>query len=209
MWKIGDKIFISYATVDSEYYSIKEISRELEKYPEIDKLFIWEEDTKEDILDYMEENIEKCDIFIIICTENSKKSDAVNMEWKTAVTLKRRVIPLFCEVEHIPNLLRSKLGVKFEGDIDYIVSQLYERIQNTSNEDLLGKYEVSRTTDKGFCIRCKTKIKNDRERPYCLDCYKIWAIYENPNYEENFCHECGKKYSATFIFPLCNECYYK
>ncbi len=60
----------------------------------------------------------------------------------------------------------------------------------------------------GFCIRCGGKIKYDTEKPYCKDCYSVWADFENPDYEEQFCHECGSEYGhATMEKPLCRHCY--
>jgi len=55
--------------------------------------------------------------------------------------------------DHIPNLLKSKLGSKFEGDVENIARKLYNRILNTLNEDLLEQNEVSRKKKQGFCIR--------------------------------------------------------
>jgi hypothetical protein len=62
---------------------------------------------------------------------------------------------------------------------------------------------------KGFCIRCKTKIKYDTERPYCWDCYSVWAQFENPFYEENVCHSCSKPVGVTMDKPVCYGCYKK
>jgi len=62
----------------------------------------------------------------------------------------------------------------------------------------------------GHCIRCGGTVPYDREAPYCPGCYRIWKKYENPEYEEEHCHGCGKPGEATTMDrPLCYSCYRK
>ena len=60
---------------------------------------------------------------------------------------------------------------------------------------------------KGYCIRCKTSIKLDLEKPLCWDCYKIWSVYEDPFYKEKFCISCGKENNTNFNRPACLKCF--
>ena len=61
---------------------------------------------------------------------------------------------------------------------------------------------------KGKCIRCGDKIKFDQEKPLCRNCYTDWAEWENEDYIETFCHNCGlKKDDITFAKPECFPCY--
>lgn len=60
---------------------------------------------------------------------------------------------------------------------------------------------------EGVCIRCCTTIDYDPEKPYCYDCYKIWAEYENAEYQERVCHACEKPGPATMMRPLCPDCF--
>lgn len=62
---------------------------------------------------------------------------------------------------------------------------------------------------RGLCIRCGTAIPLNIERPYCLEHYRIWEQYRNPNYEEKVCHSCGKTGKPTMAKPVCYECYKK
>ena len=62
---------------------------------------------------------------------------------------------------------------------------------------------------KGFCIRCKTGISANPERPYCEKCYPSWNRYKNPAYKEKHCHTCGREQAATLRKPLCPACYKK
>jgi len=71
----------------------------------------------------------------------------------------------------------------------------------------VGKY--SKKPDRGYCIRCKTRIPYDMDRPYCWNCYNVWAQFGNPFYEENACHACGEYEMATMDKPLCVDCFRK
>ena len=61
----------------------------------------------------------------------------------------------------------------------------------------------------GFCIRCKTTVPADPEKPYCYRCYQSWRLYENPVWEEKYCHICGKENDSTMAKPRCRSCYRK
>ncbi len=61
----------------------------------------------------------------------------------------------------------------------------------------------------GFCIRCALPIALDPEKPYCWDDFQKWAEYENADYEDRYCHGCGKDFPATMNKPLCRSCYRK
>jgi len=65
------------------------------------------------------------------------------------------------------------------------------------------------SSDKGFCIRCKTDIPANPSQPYCPDCYKIWNKFKNRNYKEVCCHFCGKENDSTMNKPVCLACYKK
>ena len=61
----------------------------------------------------------------------------------------------------------------------------------------------------GFCIRCKTDIAPDPTKPYCLSHYRSWNRYKNEEYEEKYCHLCGRECPATMAMPICSDCYDK
>ena len=60
---------------------------------------------------------------------------------------------------------------------------------------------------RGYCIRCEANIAYNIEKPYCLDCFVIWANFENPHYEENVCHGCGEDIVTSMEKPVCYSCY--
>lgn len=69
------------------------------------------------------------------------------------------------------------------------------------------KHYETHQDDHGYCIRCKTEIPYDVNRPYCHSCYKIWAQFNNPDYEEQVCHSCGKQEDSSMQKPECYDCY--
>lgn len=60
---------------------------------------------------------------------------------------------------------------------------------------------------RGYCIRCETRIDYDPTKPYCGDCYMVWAQFENPDYQENVCHRCGQYEATSMNKPQDYKCY--
>lgn len=60
---------------------------------------------------------------------------------------------------------------------------------------------------RGYCIRCKDRIVYDPDRPYCFNCFAIWAQFGNADYVENVCHRCGEYESTTMLKPQCSSCF--
>ncbi|MHA1376195.1 MAG: toll/interleukin-1 receptor domain-containing protein [Promethearchaeota archaeon] len=122
-------VFISYATEDSEYFEIPYIASKLKSYQFIEDVIYWEKNMNDDIVKYMNDNIERCEIFLIFCSKNASKSEAVNIEWRAAFKTNKKIIPIFERVEDIPTLLSSKLGVFFsKRKIDDVIEQIYKLI---------------------------------------------------------------------------------
>ena len=62
---------------------------------------------------------------------------------------------------------------------------------------------------KGYCIRCGKNIPIDVGKPFCVICFKEWALWENPHYLEPFCHTCGEPEVTSMDKPLCYQCFRK
>ena len=91
--------------------------------------------------------------------------------------------------------------------------KISQKINNLSPNLFEGKIERStnhKTTEKsGHCIRCHKSITLDPDRPFCRLCFSVWAEWENPFYEEEFCHRCGKYSETSMDSPLCTKCTWK
>ena len=94
-------IFVSYATNDAELFKIKEIAEGLTKLDKIDDVLYWQEDMHDNIIEYMNDNLEKCDLILLFCSPNALKSKAVKDEWMAAYALRKLMIPIFMKVKHI------------------------------------------------------------------------------------------------------------
>ena len=106
--------FISYSMSDSQLFNVREIAEKLTKYDEIDDILYCEEDTRDNFIKYMDENIGRCDVMILFCSPNALKSEFVKDEWMAAHAMKKPIIPVFLNKEHIPPLLRARIGVQFD-----------------------------------------------------------------------------------------------
>lgn len=61
--------------------------------------------------------------------------------------------------------------------------------------------------DKGYCLRCKSEIEFNPQRPLCRTCYDVWIKFADPYYQERFCHKCGKESQSSYAHPLCRDCW--
>ncbi|MFX0048596.1 MAG: GTP-binding protein [Candidatus Hermodarchaeota archaeon] len=122
-------IFVSYSTKDAELFKIKKIAESLTNYPKIQTALYWQEDMKDNIIKYMSDNLEKCDIMLLFCSPNALKSKAIEKEWTSADIMNKPIIPVFIKTDHIPTLLKSRLGVEFDTfSLEKTIDEIYNLI---------------------------------------------------------------------------------
>ena len=122
-------IFISYATKDAEVFNIQEIANSLSNYKEIENVLYWQVHMEDNIIKYMNDNLAKCDVMLLFCSENALNSIPVEKEWTAADALNKPIIPVFSKLIYIPPLLSSRLGVQYNfKDMDWNVRELYNLI---------------------------------------------------------------------------------
>jgi hypothetical protein len=126
-------IFLSYSTEDTKVFKIKEIARNLESKPDITKVYYWEKDSGQNIIEYMENNLEKSRVFILFCSENSNDSKSVKLERAAAIQMSQdermRILPVFMNPNDIPLLVKPFLGVQYQKDnLDIFLERLYREI---------------------------------------------------------------------------------
>lgn len=133
---MGALIFVSYATEDAERFQIREIAERLTKLDGIDNVLYWQEDLKDDIFEYMNDSLERCDAFLLFCSENAKKSRPVALEWRAALSGNKKIIPIFQDELDIPVLLKPKLGVRFNPlNLNDTIGEIYEVFLKKLSED--------------------------------------------------------------------------
>lgn len=122
-------IFISYSTKDTEIFKIRNISEKLTEFNDIEKVLYWEEDMQDNIIKYMNDNLGICDVVLLFCSPNSLKSTPVEKEWTAADAMEKPIIPVFIKKEHIPPLLKSRLGMEYDTfDQEKNIENLYRLI---------------------------------------------------------------------------------
>lgn len=107
-------VFVSYATKDAETFKIKQIAEKLTSYPEIKDVLYWQEDLDDNIFEYMNDNLGKCNVMVLFCSKAALGSVPVKKEWTAADALEIPIIPVFINPNHIPPLLKSRLGFEFD-----------------------------------------------------------------------------------------------
>ena len=122
-------VFVSYATKDADLFKIKEFAQILTSYKKIDDVLYWEEDMKDNIIKYMSDNLDKCDLMLLFCSPHALKSKAIEKEWTSADIMNKPIIPVFIKLKHIPPLLKSRLGVEFDTfDLQKTIDEVYNLI---------------------------------------------------------------------------------
>ena len=59
------------------------------------------------------------------------------------------------------------------------------------------------------CLRDGQPIPFSMKQPYCAKCFKSWSRYEDKDYEEKYCHGCGKEQKSSMAKPLCGKCFHR
>ena len=122
-------VFVSYATQDAEAFKIKEIAKILATYKEIEDVLYWQEDMEDNIIKYMSDSVDKCDVMLLFCSPNALKSKPIEKEWTTADIMNKPIIPIFVKPDHIPALLKTRLGVEFDTfDQQKTIEEIYNLI---------------------------------------------------------------------------------
>jgi len=161
-------IFISYATKDSDLFQIPLITEILTQYPEIDDILYWESDMHDDIYEYMDDNLKLCSAFLLFCTENSLYSEPVKMEWRSALKLEKKIIPIFINPNDIPPLLTTKLGVQYNtsdvyDSIETLYQMILQKLELTSIREFCKYLIPKKVSEEEFEEKAASMVKKDIE----------------------------------------------
>ena len=122
-------VFVSYATKDADIFKIRDVAEDLAKHEKIADVLYWQEDMKDNIIKYMNDNLGKCDIMLLFCSPNALSSEPVEKEWTAADIMGKPIIPIFNTPDHIPPLLKTRLGVRFDPfDLQKNVKEIHNLI---------------------------------------------------------------------------------
>ncbi len=124
---MGLNLFFSYSEKDMSKYHIAQIAKLLKKTPEIDDIFFYHGKTFNNIYEYIEESLEKTDVLLLFCSEHTKVSDYVKIEWQGALESKKKIIPIYETEDFIPYSLRGQIRAKFnQDDTESFVDEIYQ-----------------------------------------------------------------------------------
>ena len=102
----------------------------------------------------------------------------------------------------------GKLHDEIRKWIDNVIKPGLRSISTADNKKKsTSKSKTKIVSTSGFCIRCDASINFNPQKPYCAKDYKSWAKYSNSEYEEKFCHKCGKATKSSLKKPICYKCY--
>ncbi len=159
---MGFLVFISYATKDAKFFKIGKIAEKITQYPEIEDALYWQEDADGSIITYMNENVPKCDIFILFCSKNTIKSRPIKIEWETAQIHDKEIIPIFTDIVYVPPLLRRLRGIQFNiDDIDDNIIKIYELIKKKLTKSQIPKKVKPTEPESGLISFRGGKISRD------------------------------------------------
>ena len=68
----------------------------------------------DNIIKFMSDNLAKCHLVLMFCTQKYLDSGPCTEEWTTAKMLNKPLIPVFINPDHIPPLVRSSLGYPYD-----------------------------------------------------------------------------------------------
>lgn len=125
----GNVIFISYVHIESEYYQVAEVARQLQSRGGIAEIFYSQRDVVDNFIRYLNSSLERCDIFLLFCSPKASQSRWVTSEWSAAETRGIPIIPIFREMTDVPALLGPRNGVQFDPEnLPQLVQELYDLI---------------------------------------------------------------------------------
>ncbi len=127
-------LFFSYCSEDTSTFQIGHMANLLKRYSEIEDVYYYQEISFEDIYEYIQEYVKKSDVMILFCSENSIENKYVKMEWKGALDIGKKIIPIFENEDSVPIPLRGHLRVKFnKEDLEGKVKEIYGIILKICN----------------------------------------------------------------------------
>lgn len=106
------RVFISHSWNDNN--TAKKLAERLKQ----DGAEVWIDISRilggESLPDAISEGIECCDVFLLVWSKSAKTSRYVNLEWNSALSINKPIIPCLLDSERLPALLSSFLNVDFK-----------------------------------------------------------------------------------------------
>ena len=100
-------------------------------------------------------NLKLAKIVVLFCSKSALYSEAVKMEWRSALKLDKKIIPIFIDPGDIPALLTTKLGVQFDEkdpytSIENLYQMILKKLEIESFRDFTKYLIPKKVTEKDF-----------------------------------------------------------
>jgi len=112
------------------------------------------------------------------------------------------------ELAEANRYLDNGMGMMLKSMIPNLSNNLYSGRQRFIAGPVKSSPPAKSRSHSGHCIRCGKGIRHDTDRPLCSSCFNSWAKWGNEDYEESFCHTCGRSWTTSKARPECKNCYY-
>ncbi|MFX1477008.1 MAG: leucine-rich repeat domain-containing protein [Promethearchaeota archaeon] len=123
------KVFFSYATKDKYVYHIPRLAELLKAKQNIEEVFYWEESASGSIIDYMNEYVKASDTCVFFYSKNAANSEAVKRERDMAIYQGKHIIPVFIDINDVPDILQIETGVNSSNKSkEQVAEQIYRLI---------------------------------------------------------------------------------
>lgn len=125
-------VYISQMDKGFKGVHLEYLAQALEKTPDIDSVHYWEENSIKSLY-YLDELIDQCNVFLIICAEPLIDSGFIEKEWQRIHQLNKKksvkIIILYSNPAFIPDKFNSFPHIQFNGThLDDFVAKIYETI---------------------------------------------------------------------------------
>lgn len=96
--------------------------------------------------------------------------------------------------------------IRISDEIIISVEKAPSKEKVSDNSDSKKKKET-KPNGIGYCIRTGMEIPFDPAYPLCIEAFRSWNKYQDPNYPEKYCHFSGEpSYGETCVgFPILNK----
>jgi len=176
-------VFVSYNNKDAKMFKISEIAKKLRDFTGIGDVLYYEQESYDNFVKFMNDNIGKCDVLLLFCSPNSLNSSFVEKEWTAADALGKPIIPMFFKPEYIPPLLSSRVGVELDPNnfkrniqeiYNIILKKCSSKIESMPKKATKKPIETelptsSQKTGMKMCIKCNTFLALQGS-DYCVNC---------------------------------------
>jgi len=136
------KVFFSYATSDRDLFQIPQVAELLGAKSCIDVVYYWEESASGSIIEYMNNCVKDSDTCVFFYTKAAASSGPVKKERDMAVYQGKHIIPVFMDINDVPEILQIETGVNAsDKTIEEVTNKIYHLIDR-KYEDLNRKIKV-------------------------------------------------------------------